>query len=89
MSPFPQNLQVKAIERTGDTVVITFTEEFSSLSGLDLSIACACICTTVNELIGNCDIRIESPTPFADGTYIIEISNDQLFLLDNSSQVSH
>lgn len=80
-SPFPNGLQAVSIDRTGDTLSITFTEQLASLSGLDLSIACACICSTVTELMGNCVIEIKTPVPFLDGAQVITVTQDQLSLL--------
>ena len=84
VSPFPTDLRVITTQRVNDYIVITFSKEFSYLSGLDLTIACSCICATVVELTGYNTVEFKSEGSLPDDLTSLVISYDELLLMDEA-----
>lgn len=82
LSPFPAGLQVVTTQRINDYIVITLSKEFSSLSGLDLTIACSCICATIMELTGCEIIEFKSEEPLPDNLTTLVFTYDDLYFID-------
>ena len=83
-SPFPNGLKVITVQRVNNCIEITFSEEFSTLSGLDLTIACSCICATVAELTGYNTVEIKTEGSFPDNSTSLVVSYDELLFMDES-----
>lgn len=84
ISPFPADVFVVSYETDHANVVITLCSEFSQLSGVNLSIACACITMTVSELT-NCEqVSIIAEDALLDGSNMITMHRNDLLLFDTA-----
>lgn len=73
LNPFPNSTTVLDFELSQNAATITLSSHFSRLSGMDLSIACACLSMTVMEYTG-CDqvtIIAANSTLGPDGSVVI------------------
>lgn len=83
-SPFPANTITMNLYRDDEAINIEVSKEFASLKGLNLTIACSCLTSTIVELT-NCDVvNIYVADTLLDGNYIITMRADDLLLLDES-----
>lgn len=52
VSPFPANTKLISMKVSTDTVEIVLSQEFSQLTQVDLTIACACLTMTISNITG-------------------------------------
>ena len=84
-SPFPANVHIDTIELQDNVLLITLSPEFTKLTGLDLTIACACLSMTVLELV-ECDaVKINVFDELLDGNNSITMTRESILLLDAAS----
>lgn len=83
-SPFPRDTALHSWKLSGDTLYLTMSAEFSALSGIDLSVACACIGRTFLELTDVRQIRIIAAEGSLDGQTAVTLSKERLSLFDDS-----
>ena len=83
VSPFPSGLKAISAERNDDTLVITFNKMFSTLSGLDLTVACSCIYATITELTDCTTVEIKTEGQLPDNVTSIVLSNEDLLFTDS------
>lgn len=83
VSPFPSGLTVISTEQKDDTLILTFNKVFSTLSGLDLTVACSCICATVTALTGCTTVEIKTEGQRPDNVISIVLSNEDLLFTDS------
>ena len=80
--PFQYNTQVVSISRDTMMLDITLTRGFATYTGLDLTVACACITMTCLELTDVEVVRIRAKDSTLDGAEFIEMSAKSLLLVD-------
>lgn len=80
--PFQYNTHVESISRGSKMLEITLSRGFATYTGLDLTIACACLTMTCLELTDAEVIRIRAKDATLDGAEFIEMSRDSLLLMD-------
>lgn len=81
ISPFPAGIYLKEFTLGADRAYITLSSHISMLSGLDLTIACACLTKTVLGITGVSSIEITADNSTLDGqAYLIYTNNDFVFL---------
>ena len=80
--PFRYNTQVVSISRGSTMLDITLNRGFANYTGLDLTIACACITMTCMELTDVTVVRIRAENTTLDGADFIEMSAASLLLVD-------
>lgn len=83
-SPFPRDMTVTGWKLHDGVFSIDFSEEFAMLSGLDLTIACACITQTFLELTDAEWVVITAGQALLDGEAAVTMSRSNLNLLDDS-----
>lgn len=88
-SPFPKNTTVENWELKGTTLILTLSREFASLSGLDLTVACACITQTMLELTPAQTVVIETKHSPMDTNISVTMSAETLLLIDDSMDKLH
>lgn len=81
---YPRGTYLVSLKRNGLTASIVLCHEFATLSGLDLSIACACLTQTVISLTGCQEVIISAENASLDGHNFITLSRDSYLLLDES-----
>lgn len=84
-TPFPKQTKLVAFSRNADTVSITLSDQVENLSGVSLSLACACLAKTVMEMTGAVTVHICAETVPLNGTAVITLDADTILLLDNST----
>ena len=84
VSPFPANLNAIHIQQNNGAYSIMFSKQFSALSGLDLTIACSCICATVTELTGCQSVEIKSEGALPGNAESLVFTYDSLQFLDTA-----
>lgn len=82
--PFPKGLTLDNYLMTDTHLYITLTGGLESLSGIELTVACACIAKTCFALTGVEYVEISTPEASPDSFRTITIRADALFLEDDS-----
>jgi len=77
-SPFPRDTTIQEIKFAEHTVSVILSEEFAKLSGINLSVACACLTKTLMELTGVTVVTISVSETTLDGKEAITMYADQL-----------
>ena len=82
MSPFPNNTIVRNISHNSGIFSITLSNEFSKLTGYDLSVACACLTLTIQEFVQTNLVQISAENAELDGNKYISMNTDSLVIYD-------
>lgn len=82
-SPFPAELSLVHFENNEYTAKIVLSQNFSLLTGIELSIACTCLTQTVISLTGCEEVIISAENALLDGHRFITMGSDSYLLLDN------
>lgn len=85
-SPFPEGVELISTAQNGDTLILEFNDQLSTLSGIDLTLACACITKTCLELTNVVSVTVKAQGTALDGAAQITMTADSLVLLDTSGQ---
>ena len=81
---FPENLSVISLHYAENTAKITLSFHLAQLSGMDLTIACACLTMTIIELTGVESVQISAAGALLDEYQSITMDKDCFLLLDSS-----
>lgn len=84
-SPLPKSVTLVDITRTADYLQIEFSSRLSYLTGIELTLACACVARTCLELTDVQEVRICAQDALLDGAKYISITADSLLLTDDSA----
>lgn len=79
---FPASTKVLQINYVGSTAYLTMNDSLARYSGIDLTIACACLTLTVIELTGVTTVTISTSNESLDGASSITMTEESLILLD-------
>jgi len=79
---FPRGTTLVSLKLDALTAKIVLDDHFSSLSGMDLTIACVCLARTVMELTGCQEVIISAKTTKLNGENFIILSADSYLLTD-------
>ena len=86
-SALPRNTVLLSAEVDGTLLKLTFTQDLAELSGLDLTIACACVTLTCISLFHVEQVRIQANGALLDGEPSITMDESCLILVDQSTQM--
>ena len=81
-SPFPEGTRIVSMELVNGIVRLTLSENFAALTGMDLTIACACLTLTALDLTGANSVRISAEGTTLSGSDYIRMDRSCLTLLD-------
>lgn len=81
-SPFPANLKAVSYSVLGSAVILELSSEFAQLSGVDLTIACACIAGTILSMTELDRVQISAADTPLDGQASIIMNRGNVLLLD-------
>lgn len=85
LSPFPDALACTEQKLDGGVLTLRFNESLAALSGVDLSLACACLTMTFTQLDAVDALRVASPgTALAAQTDVL-LTSGQFLLFDEAS----
>ena len=79
---FPKGVALISFAVEDGTAVIVLSDFFSALTGIDLTLACACLVLTVNALTGTDAITVTTETTLLDGNRSISMTVEDVLLLD-------
>lgn len=82
---FPAGVTLQSLTVADDTVDLLLSSAFAGLSGMELTIACACLTLTVIELTGAQTVRIRAAASLLDGSDEIVMDESCLLLLDDAA----
>ena len=81
---FPQDVTLIQLDLSSEGATVVLNDAMAQLSGVDLSIACACLTATVCELTGVQAVTIQAQSQLLDGSKTITMTRDQVLLLDSN-----
>ena len=82
---FPKNVELVRLELVDGSAVVTLNDAVCRLTGLDLTIACACLTATICDIAGVSIVTIRAETQLLDGNKSITMSRDHILLQDSST----
>ena len=85
VSPFPQNVHIVAIKQSDSISEIVLSDSFASLSGYELTVACACLTKTLQELVDTKLVNIRAENATLDGNAYITMNTDALITIDENN----
>lgn len=83
-NPFPKGTKLLHFEQTERSVQIVVSDDYAAMTGLDLSIANACLTLTVLELADADSLTLRCETAVIDGQQSISLTRDSILLFDSS-----
>lgn len=86
---FPTQVSLADLKLGKATAEITLSDNFAVLSGMDLTIACACLTMTVMELTGSETVKISAENALLNNAPQITMDKNCLLLLDSSTESAH
>ena len=86
VSPFSQDITLVSFQQDGPTVKVVLSNQIAELSGMDLTIALACLTRTIVSLTDCQEVIISANTAQLNGQNYITLSRDSYLLIDNSVQ---
>lgn len=81
-SPFPRGVYVSRLYVTTTMATLELNSEFARLTGIDLTMACVCIASTVFELTGLDRVQILATDAQLDGLTSITLDRDDIYFID-------
>ena len=84
--PFPVGTSVLSLELDPSSAELILTDSFAQLSGMDLTVACACLTLTVHGLTGaeTLTITTQNRKLEPDGKIVMKLSD--ILFMDNSTE---
>lgn len=84
VSPFPKDLKVLDCQQTDKAIVLEFSGELSNLSGVELSVAAACIARTLFGVCSADTVSMTTQTGLLNGKQSLTLSREGLLLEDGA-----
>ena len=81
---FPSGTQLVSLDIKDSNAKIQLSNDFARLSGIHLSISCACLSMTVMELTGATSVTISTVSTTLDGNQSITMDMQSILLFDSS-----
>ena len=84
--PYPVGTSVISLETVADSAELILTDSFAQLSGMELTVACACLTLTVHSLTGTETLTITTQNKKLepDGKIVMKLSD--ILFMDNSTE---
>lgn len=83
-SPFPNDVSVVSIKQSDGISELVLSDSFASLKGYDLTVACACLTKTMQELVNTQLIKIRAENVTLDGNAYITMTADAIITIDST-----
>ena len=81
-SPFPTGTQFINAAKGEHALVLTLSDEFAALTGIELTLACCCLAKTVMNYTGETAVQIQVESDLLDGESSIVMDSDSVILFD-------
>ena len=85
-SPFPKDIALVSLRTDESMLIITLSDNFADLTGLDLTLACVCLAMTAIEITDAQSVSIQTENVPLDGKMSIMIDNSSVYFSDNHEQ---
>lgn len=85
LQTFPLGTKLVSMGMKDTEAELILSDAFAKLSGMDLTIACACITMTVTELTGAETVHIRTESELLNNMQKITMTKDDLLLFDSSA----
>ena len=85
-SPFPSGTALVRFTIDQQIAHVTLSNDFSELTGVDLSIACACLSLTIEKISGCAQVQISAENAQLDNREFITVNTNEILLIDELSQ---
>ena len=82
---FPKNVELVRFELSEDSALVVLNDATARLTGLDLTIACACLTATICDMTGVQTVTVKAETQLLDGNKSITMNRDHILLLDSNA----
>lgn len=79
-TPFPDGVQVKSAVLENDTLHLVLSREIAQLSGIPLTIACACLTLTLQTLTGADYIQLQAEGALLGGKNILVLNSNSFIM---------
>ena len=83
-SPFPTGSAVVSVQQNENTLYLNMNQTFGKLTGLELTLACACLCKTATEITQLSTVQISCQDVLLDGNTTITLNADDMIWLDTA-----
>lgn len=83
LSPFPEGCKIVTIAMEESGIILTLTDEFAELTGMELSVACSCLALTASALTGLDSVTIRTESALLDGRTEVTLICSALNLTDH------
>ena len=83
LSPFPAGTKLVSFTLDQQTAHIVLSDHFAELSGVDLTVACACLSITVENMTNCATVTISAEKKLLDNQESITIDTKSLLLTDH------
>ena len=83
VSPFPSGTLPVNLDKYEETLVVTLSDKFASLTGIELSLACCAFAKTAIEFTGVSVVEISALSEMLDGVKTITITAEDIILFDH------
>lgn len=83
VSPFPSGTSLVNLDENGETLVVTLSDSFAALTGIELSLACCAFAKTAIEFSGASVVEISALSEMLDGVKTITITAEDIILFDH------
>ena len=84
---FPKGVELVKFSLEGGCAYITVSDFFSTLTGINLTLACACLTLTVCELTGAKQLTVSTSNTLLDGNRPVIMTPDDILFLDENTIV--
>ncbi len=86
-SPFPRRVTVAKFSTTSNTITLEMSSEFAQLSGIDLTLACACLANPLFDLTQLERIQFFATDAQLDGQPSITLDRNDILYFDTPSPI--
>ena len=84
---FPKGVELVKFSVEGNCAYVTVSDFFSTLTGMNLTLACACLTLTVCELTGAQQVTVSTVNTLLDGNRTVTMTPEDLLFLDENDSV--
>ncbi len=84
VNPFPHDISLISLTVDAKRVVITLSDTFSQLNGIDMTLACSCLGATLFDFYDCQTVEIISEGLFINGKSSIVLQREDLVFFDSS-----
>ena len=85
ISPFPAGTTLEELHWDPNRVQVVLSPHITTLSGMDLMIACACLTRTVSDMTGINTVQIRSSSGLLNGEQVLTLSADSFVYWDQAT----